>query len=203
MPPGSAGHFDRQNGDLGFCFGCVWPFCKTPGLTLRLILGPVPLLRMERLLLADEFQFLQRASEGRATARDSQLLAQLIERGIGVLSHQFAEAILALEVQGGWVSAPMGLGFERAGLAASAEQARDEGETDTEPAGDLTERSVAGIDRGGDALSEVYGIRFHPAPPLQLVLCLHFTVLAIQQGIALDQQETTLRPRRRNYGFEG
>src|SRR5512142_687891 len=33
MPPGSAGHFDRQNGDLGFCFGCVWPFCKTPVIT--------------------------------------------------------------------------------------------------------------------------------------------------------------------------
>src|SRR5512142_2489489 len=30
MPPGSAGHFDRQNGDLGLCFGCVWPICKTP-----------------------------------------------------------------------------------------------------------------------------------------------------------------------------
>jgi hypothetical protein len=30
MPLGSAGHFDRQNGDLGFCFGCVWPICKTP-----------------------------------------------------------------------------------------------------------------------------------------------------------------------------
>src|SRR5512135_878148 len=33
MPPGSAGHFDRQNGDLGLCFGCVQPICKTPGLT--------------------------------------------------------------------------------------------------------------------------------------------------------------------------
>src|SRR5512135_2974534 len=80
----------------------------------------------------------------------------------------------------------MGLGFESAGPAASAAQARDEGETDTEPAGDLPERTFAVIDRGGNALSEVYGIRFHPAPPLQLVLCLHFTVLAIQQGIALN-----------------
>src|SRR5512142_794654 len=84
----------------------------------------------------------------------------------------------------------MGLGFERADLAASAEQARDEGETDAEPAGDLPERTFAVINRGGDALSEVYGIRFHPAPPLQLVLCLHFTVLAIQQGIALSDQSS-------------
>jgi hypothetical protein len=30
MSPGSAGHFDRQNGDLGLCFDCVWPICKTP-----------------------------------------------------------------------------------------------------------------------------------------------------------------------------
>src|SRR5512135_3490867 len=91
----------------------------------------------------------------------------------------------------------MGLGFERAGLAAPAEQARDEGETDTEPAGDQPERTFDVIDRGGDALSEVYGIRFHPAPPLQLVLCLHFTVLAIQQGIALvttsDSRSTSSR----------
>src|SRR5512135_344031 len=34
MPPGSAGHFDRQNGDQGLCFGCVWPICKTPGLNV-------------------------------------------------------------------------------------------------------------------------------------------------------------------------
>src|SRR5512135_967522 len=82
----------------------------------------------------------------------------------------------------------MGLGFECAGLAASAEQARDEGETDAEPAGDLPERTVAVIDRGGDALSEVHGIGFHPAPPLQLALFLHLTVLAIQQRIALVQR---------------
>src|SRR5512147_889900 len=79
----------------------------------------------------------------------------------------------------------MGLGFECAGLAASAEQARDEGVTDAEPAGDLPERTVAVIDRGGDALSEVHGIGFHPAPPLQLAPFLHFTVVAIQQRIAL------------------
>ena len=79
----------------------------------------------------------------------------------------------------------MGLGFECAGLTASAEQARDEGETDAEPEGDLPERTVAVIDGGGDALSEVDGIGFHPAPPLQLVLSLHLTVLAIQQKIAL------------------
>src|SRR5512135_3596389 len=85
----------------------------------------------------------------------------------------------------------MGLGFECAGLAASAEQARDEGETDAEPAGDLPERTVAVIDRGGDALSEVHGIGFHPAPPLQLALFLHLTVLAIQQRIALSRGTRT------------
>src|SRR5512135_254298 len=101
-----------------------------------------------------------------------------------MLSHQGAKAFFALVVQGRWVSAPMGLGFECAGLAASAEQAREEGETDAEPAGDLPERTFAVIDRGGDALPEVHGIGFHPAPPLQLVLSLHLTVLAIQQRIA-------------------
>jgi hypothetical protein len=60
----------------------------------------------------------------------------------------------------------MGLGFERAGLAASTKQAHEEGETDAEPAGDQPERTVAAIDGGGDALSEVHGRGFHPAPPL-------------------------------------
>jgi hypothetical protein len=34
MPPGSAGHFDRQTGDLGLCLGCGRHFCKTPILTV-------------------------------------------------------------------------------------------------------------------------------------------------------------------------
>src|SRR5512135_1920551 len=29
MPPGFAGRFDRQIGDLGLCFACVRPICKT------------------------------------------------------------------------------------------------------------------------------------------------------------------------------
>jgi hypothetical protein len=140
---------------------------RTERLTLRLILRPVPLLCVERRLLTGEFSF-STAREGRAAARDAQLLAQLIERGIGVLSHQFTEMLIALVIQSGRMSAPIRLGFERAGLAASAEQACDKGETDAESAGDLSERTFAVIDGGGDALSEVHGMGLHPAPPPNL-----------------------------------
>src|SRR5512142_625893 len=40
MPPGFAGRFDRQIGDLGLCFACVRPICKTSALlTLRKVMS--------------------------------------------------------------------------------------------------------------------------------------------------------------------
>ena len=98
-------------------------------------------------------------------AWDTQLLGQLIERGVGLQADQFAELLLVRRVERRGMAATVGLGGDRAGLTTPAEPAAERRETDAEASRELTLRTLVAIDGSDDALTEVYRIGFHGVSP--------------------------------------
>src|SRR5512142_3477857 len=92
----------------------------------------VPLLGVERLLLAGDLQLPQRAEDGPAAAADADAPGQFLQGGVGLLADQSTETDPAGTVEGRWMPPAVGLGGQRAGPAARPQQAGDEGHRDSE-----------------------------------------------------------------------
>src|SRR5262249_12944831 len=136
-------------------------------LPLLLAFRGVPLLGMKDLLLARDLQLLQGAHDRHGAAIDTQSLAQLLKRGVGLLAEQLPESLELRRPQRRLSSTAMRLGFDGAGGAVPLQQSSDKGDTDQETLCDLVQRAFSSLDSLDDAPSEISGIGGHGSPPYQ------------------------------------
>src|SRR5205085_9247019 len=79
----------------------------------------------------------------------------------GLFPDQFEESLDGGVVKFGGGPAPMGLGLDGPGRAASLQKADEEGQADGEQVGQLAERVLAAVNRGDEVFSEIVGVRNH------------------------------------------
>ncbi len=136
------------------------------GAALRLDFRSVAFLGVQGLLLAAEAVPAQHACDGREVTRDAQAVAQLRERGVGLLPNEFHESADGILIELGRRSARVGLGLDGAGGAASLQEADEEGQVDGEQVGNLAERVFAAINGRDDTFPEIVGVRTHGSTSL-------------------------------------
>jgi hypothetical protein len=111
------------------------------------------------LLLVGPLAAARRPPRRGQTAREAAELAQSLRGGVGLFADEWVEASLILGAQGWGRATAVWLGVESAGIAATPEQAEDEGEADTGPAGDLPSRALTLIDGRRDPLAKILSSR--------------------------------------------
>jgi hypothetical protein len=119
---------------------------------------------MQGLLLAGEALAVEGTGDGAETTGKAQAVAQFGERGIGLVAYQGEQTLDVVRAEAGLGSSGMGFRLDGAGIAASIQQADEEGEADGEEACQLAEGMFVAIDGGDDARSSSGFARFSSPP---------------------------------------
>ncbi|MFO0969049.1 MAG: hypothetical protein U0793_26140 [Gemmataceae bacterium] len=135
------------------------------GTPLLLDTGRILLLGTLGLLLARDEVAPQNPKDGHDAASDTQSAAQLRERRIWLLTHQFEKASDCLRVQFGTGAAAVLFGLDRSGAAKALKQADNRRDIDSEKFGQFTQRMLAAFDCRHNAHAEVDRNGSHLPPP--------------------------------------
>lgn len=105
--------------------------------------------------------------DGADVDEGAQAVAEFGQGGVGLLGDQDEQLPALAVAQLARGAAAVGLGGDRAGLAAALEQLADPGFANAEEFGELRAGAAALVAGAGDALAEVLGVRSHGFIPFR------------------------------------